>query len=116
MLGTLQGDRVEEFESGIDLAVRIVGRFLDLDAVQEELSDLHFPQLGGRASKGGGELASVEEIIACGGGADVAEDEILGHAVVKLSPEKLLVKEKRLHQQVEHMAAGQDGGRGQRLK
>jgi hypothetical protein len=33
--------------------------------------------------------------MACGGGAEVAEDEVLGHAVVKWSPEALLVKEKR---------------------
>jgi hypothetical protein len=38
----------------------------------------------------------------------------LGHAVVKLSHEELLVKEKRVHQEVEHKAAGPDAGEGQR--
>jgi hypothetical protein len=120
----LQGDGVEEFESGTNLAVSIVGRFLDFDAVQEELSDLRFPEFGRRASKEGGELAAVEEVIACGGGAEIAEEEVLGHAVVKLSYGLLLVKEKkRVHQEVKHMrrlrkpAAGEDRnhGRGTRL-
>jgi hypothetical protein len=39
-----------------------------------------------RAQRLGGELAAVEEAIACGGGAEIAENEVLGHAVVKLSP------------------------------
>ena len=52
--------------------------------------------------------------MACGGGAEIAEDEVLGHAVVKLSHEELLVKEKRVHQEVEHAAAAQDAGRGLR--
>jgi hypothetical protein len=39
--------------------------------------------------------AAIEEVIACGGGAEIAEDEVLSHAVVKLSHEKLLVKEKK---------------------
>jgi hypothetical protein len=38
----------------------------------------------------------------------------LGHAVVKLSHEELLVKEKRVHQEVEHAATGQDAGGEQR--
>jgi hypothetical protein len=50
-----------------------------------------FPVGTGRASEEGGELASVEEIVACGGVAEVAEDEVLGPAVVKLSHEELLV-------------------------
>jgi hypothetical protein len=33
--------------------------------------------------------------MACGGGAEIAEDEVLSHAVVKLSHEKLLVKEQK---------------------
>ena len=52
--------------------------------------------------------------MACGGGAEIAEDEVLGHAVVKLSHEKLLVKEQRAHQEVEYAAAGPDAGRGRR--
>ena len=68
---------------------------LDLDAEEEELADLGFPNFDGRTSKESGELATGEEVVACGAGAEIAKDEVLGHAVVKLSPEKLLVKEKR---------------------
>jgi hypothetical protein len=68
---------------------------LDLDGVTKVLADLGFPQLGGRASEEGGELAAVEEIMAGGGRAEIAEDEILGPAVMTLSHEKLLVKEKK---------------------
>jgi hypothetical protein len=64
---------------------------LYLDGVKKVLADLSFPQFGGRASEEVGELAAVEEVVACGGGAEVAEDEVLGHAVVKLSHEELLV-------------------------
>jgi hypothetical protein len=74
-----------------------VAVFLDLDEVEGDLADLGFPQLGGRASEEGGELAVVGEIVTCGGGAEIAEDEVLGRAVVKLSQEALLVKEKRVH-------------------
>jgi hypothetical protein len=66
-----------------------------------------------RASKEGSERAVVEEVMGCGGGAEIVEDEVLSHAVAKLSPEALLVKEKRVHQEVEHAAAGQDDGEGQ---
>ena len=59
--GAFKGDGVEEFEGGVDLAVRIVGQFLHFDAVQEELSDLGFAEFGRRASEEGGELAAVEE-------------------------------------------------------
>ena len=40
-------------------------------------------------------LAEGEEVIACGGRAEIAEDEVLGHEVVKLSHGLLLVKEKK---------------------
>jgi hypothetical protein len=60
----------------------------DLNAGEGDLADLGSPQLGGRASKEGGELAVVEEIVTCGGGADIAEDEIKAH-------EELAVKEKK---------------------
>ena len=74
--------------------------------MQEELSDLGFPEFGRRASEEGGELAAVEEIMACGGGTEIAEDEVLGHAVVKLSQEWLLVREEnRVHQEVKYTAS-----------
>jgi hypothetical protein len=45
---------------------------LYLNGVKKVLADLGFPQFGGRASEEGGELAAVEEIMAGGGGAEVA--------------------------------------------
>jgi uncharacterized glyoxalase superfamily protein PhnB len=54
--------------------------------------------LGGQVRRGapkeGGELATVEQVITSGARAEVAEHEILSHAVMKLSHEDLLVKEK----------------------
>jgi hypothetical protein len=53
--------------------------------------------------------------MAGGGGAEIAEDEVLGPAVVKLSQGLLLVKEKkRVHQEVKYTAAPQDAGGGRR--
>jgi len=49
-----------------------------------------FPRRARKTSAGKG-------VIASRGGAEVAEDEIFGHAVVQLSHENLLVKEKRAH-------------------
>ena len=66
-----------------------------LDGVKKVRADLGFPQLGGRASEEGGERAAVEEGIACGGGAEIAEDEVLGPAVVKLSQVWLQGKRKK---------------------
>jgi hypothetical protein len=52
---------------------------------------------------------AVEEIMPGGGGAEIAEGEVLGPAVVKLSHGLLLVKEeKRVHQEVKYTAAPQD--------
>jgi hypothetical protein len=68
---------------------------LFLDAVQEELSELGFPEFRRRACEEGGELAAVEEARACGGGAEIAEAEVLGHAVVKLSRDCSRRKRKR---------------------
>ena len=76
--------------------------------------DLGIPRFNRRASKEAGKLSAVGEPIARSVGAGIAEDEVLGHAVVKLSPEELLVKEKRVHQEVEHAAAGPDAARRQR--
>jgi hypothetical protein len=45
------------------------------------------------AQRRSGNQTAVEEVMACGGAAEIAEDEILGHAVVKLSHEWLLLKE-----------------------
>ena len=58
---------------------------LNVDAAMQRLrespvADLGFAQLLGRASKESSELAAVEEVMACGGGAEIAEDEVLGHA------------------------------------
>jgi hypothetical protein len=88
---------------------------LYLDGVKKVLADRGFPQFGGRASEEGGELAAVGEVMACGGGAEVAGGEVLGHAVVKWSQGLLLVKEeKRVDQEVKDTAAPPDAGGGRR--
>ena len=43
--------------------------------------------------------------------AEIEEGEVLGHAVVKLSHELLLVKENKVPQEVEHAVAGHGAGR-----
>jgi hypothetical protein len=105
-------ERVTNTHCGSDsrcILNRRVLLLLDLDA-EEELADFGFLKFDGRASKESGELAAAAEVVACGGGADIAEHEVLGHAAVKLSPEELLVKEKTAHQEVEHATAGQHAG------
>jgi hypothetical protein len=99
-----------------------VAVFLDLDEVEGTWKIWAHPQLGGRASEEGGELAAVEKIVTCGGGAEVAEDEVLGHAVVRLSHEELAVKEKRFTREgsmrwpvrTPHEGKGRYQGRGTR--
>ncbi len=67
---------------------------LKLDAMPEEPTDVSFTQVCGRASEDGGELSTVEKVIVSGGRTEVAEHENFGDAVVQLSHEDLLVKEK----------------------
>src|SRR5262249_38885977 len=81
--GGVEGDGVEELECGVDLAVGLVGEVLDLDAVQEESADVVFAEVGRGAPVEGRKLAAVEKVVASSGRAEVAQDKVLGHAVVQ---------------------------------
>jgi hypothetical protein len=84
--GALKGHGVEELQGSVDLAVGGIREFLDLEAVQEEGADVLLVEVGGGASVESGEFAAVKEVVASGGRAEVAQDEILGPAVAPLSP------------------------------
>jgi hypothetical protein len=83
--GSSQGDRVEKLEGGTQLPIGLVGTLVPFDVMQQELANLGLAEQLGGAVKEGGERAAVAEVVTACGRPESAEDQVLFHAVVKLS-------------------------------
>jgi hypothetical protein len=80
-----EGDGIEELQGGVDLAVRVVGQVPDFDLVEQKGPDLRLPEVDWGAHIELGEPAGIEQIVAAGGGTEVAEAEVLRHPILELT-------------------------------
>src|SRR5262249_51933913 len=86
--GTIQRNRVEELERGVDLPIGRVGQVFDVDLMEEELANLGFAKFFGGAHEEGSEAACVEQVMPLGGRAEFPQAEIGGHAIVETAHEE----------------------------